>query len=64
MGIPFKKWNEVVQGVKETTNPFERNKKKEGIKQRLKENELDNSHIKLNENYDDGSYTGGKVDID
>jgi uncharacterized protein (DUF169 family) len=64
IGIPFEKWNQVVEGVKETTNPFERNRKKEGIKKRLKERGLDASGIKINENYDDGSYTGGKIDID
>lgn len=64
MGIPFEKWDEVVEGVKKTTNPFERNKKKEGIKERLKESGLDESEVKLNENYDDGAYTGGKVNID
>ncbi len=63
IGIPFEKWNEVVEGVKQTTNPFERNNKKEGIEKRLKERELDASGIKFNENYDDGSYTGGKIDI-
>ena len=63
IGIPFDKWNDVVEGVKETTNPFERNKKKEDIKERLKERKLDSSEIKVNENYDDGSYTGGKVDV-
>lgn len=63
IGIPFEKWNEVVKGVKETTNPFERNKKKKGIQQRLRENKLDDSGIKINENYDDGSYIGGKIDI-
>lgn len=63
MGIPFEKWNEVVEGVKETTNPFERDDKKEGIEKRLKERGLDASGIKFNENYDDGSYTGGKIDL-
>lgn len=63
MGIPFEKWNEIVEGVKETTNPFERNEKKEGIEKRLKERGLDPSGIKFNENYDDGSYSGGKIDI-
>lgn len=63
MGIPFEKWNEVVIGVKETTNPFERDDKKEGIEKRLRERGLDSSGIKFNENYDDGSYTGGKIDI-
>ena len=64
IGIPFEKWNEIVEGVKETTNPFERNKKKEGIEKRLEERGLDSSGIKFNENYDDGSYSGGKIDID
>ena len=64
IGIPFEKWNEIVEGVKETTNPFERNKKKEGIEKRLKERGLDSSGIKFNENYDDGSYSGGKINID
>ena len=63
IGIPFEKWYEVVEGVKETTNPFERNKNKEGIEKRLKERGLDASGIKFNENYDDGSYTGGKIEI-
>ena len=63
MGIPFEKWNDIVQGVVETTNPFERNKKKEGIKERLKANNLDDNEVKLNENYDDGAYTGGKINI-
>lgn len=62
MGIPFEKWYEIVEGVKETTNPFERNAKKEGIESRLKERGLDADKIKFNENYDDGSYVGGKID--
>ena len=61
IGIPFEKWYEIVEGVKETTNPFERNQKKIGIEKRLKEKGLDSSGIKFNENYDDGSYTGGKI---
>ena len=64
IGIPFAKWYEVVEGVKETTNPFERNDKKEGIEKRLKERGLETSGIKFNENYDDGSYSGGKIDIE
>lgn len=64
IGIPFEKWNEIVEGVKQTTNPFERDKEKEGIKDRLKGTGLDASQVKVNENYDDGSYTGGKIDVD
>ncbi|MBU5426839.1 DUF169 domain-containing protein [Tissierella pigra] len=63
IGIPFEKWYEIVEGVKETANPFERDKKKEGIEKRLEERGLDTSGIKFNENYDDGSYTGGKIEI-
>jgi len=63
IGIPFEKWYEIVEGVKQTTNPFERNKNKEGIKKRLEERGLDASGIRFNENYDDGSYSGGKIEI-
>lgn len=63
MGIPFAKWYEVVEGVKETTNPFERDKNKEAIVKRLEARGLDASEIKFNQNYDDGSYSGGKIEI-
>jgi uncharacterized protein (DUF169 family) len=63
IGIPFDKWYEVVQGVVETTNPFERDDKKKGIEARLIERGLDASGIKFGENYDDGSYTGGKLEL-
>lgn len=64
IGIPFKKWNEIVEGIVETTNPFSRDDKKQAIINKLKEKSLDSSKIKLGENYDDGSYTGGKINID
>jgi uncharacterized protein (DUF169 family) len=63
IGVPFKKWYEVVEGVIETTNPFERDRNKKDIEARLKERGLDSSSIKFNENYDDGSYSGGKIEI-
>lgn len=63
IGIPFKKWYEIVQGIKETANPFERDKKKEGIVKRLEERGLDSDRIKFNKNYDDGSYSGGRIDV-
>lgn len=63
IGIPYAKWAEVVQGVIETTNPFERDANKKAIIARLEERGLDTSGIKLGENYDDGSYSGGKIDI-
>lgn len=61
IGVPFNKWYEVVQGVIETTNPFERDKNKKAIKKRLSERGLDTSGIKFGQNYDDGSYTGGII---
>lgn len=63
IGIPYSKWEDVVQGVVETTNPFERDANKKAIIARLEERGLDTSGIKLGENYDDGSYSGGKIDI-
>lgn len=63
IGIPFAKWFEIVEGVKETINPFERNNKKTAIEKRLKERGLNTSEIKFNSNYDDGSYTGGLINI-
>ena len=63
IGIPYSKWENVVQGVVETTNPFERDANKTAIIARLEERGLDASGIKLGENYDDGSYSGGKIDI-
>lgn len=64
IGIPFERWNEIVQGVIETTNPFTRDDKKKVIIKKLEEKGLDSSGIVLGKNYDDGSYTGGKINID
>lgn len=63
VGIPFAKWYQIVEGVRATINPFERNKNKEAIKARMEERGLDTGGLKFNENYDDGSYTGGKIDV-
>lgn len=63
IGIPFEKWYEVVQGVIETTNPFERDDKKKAIEARLIERGLDASGIIFGQNYDDGSYSGGKLEL-
>lgn len=63
IGIPFHKWYKIVEGVKETTNPFERDDKKKEIAKRLEERNLDSSALSFGKNYDDGSYSGGKIDI-
>ena len=39
-------------------------KNKEAIKERLEERGLSSDELKFNENYDDGSYTGGKIDVE
>lgn len=62
IGIPFDKWYDIVEGLVKTTNPFERDKNKKEIIKKANENGLDASEIKLGENYDDGSYSGGKVE--
>lgn len=61
VGIPFDKFEDIVEGLQKTTNPFERDKNKKEIIKKSKENNLDSSEIKLGENYDDGSYSGGRV---
>ena len=64
IGIPFKKWYEMVDGVIETTNPFERNNNKRAIIERLKAKNLNHDEIKVNTNYDDKTYSGGKINIE
>lgn len=63
IGIAFSKWYDSVEGVAKTTNPFERNPNKEEIKKRLDANGLDSSGIVMNENYDTGTYKGGRVEV-
>lgn len=62
MGIPFDKFYDIIEGLVQTTNPFERDKNKKKIIQKSEENDLESENIKLGENYDDGSYSGGKVE--
>lgn len=61
IGIPWSKWYQVVDGVIETTNPFARNGMKKTIVEKMNQIGMDASGIKMNQNYDDGSYSGGKV---
>ncbi len=64
IGIPFKLFEKTFQGIKDTINPFERNKHKEKISKELKSNNLDESFIVFNQNYDDHSYTGGAINYE
>lgn len=61
IGIPFSKLFDIAEGLIKTTNPFERNHSKEKIIKKLEEANMESKDIRLNENYDDGSYSGGKV---
>lgn len=64
IGIPPKYWNETVEGVIKTTNPFERDSRKKEIIERMKAAGIDTSDINLGKNYDTGSYTGGLVETE
>lgn len=62
IGMAWKYWYEVVEGIVQTANPFERNNNKRKIIKKLKKNNFNGDVIELNKNYDTGSYTGGKVE--
>ena len=62
IGMAWKHWYNVVQGIMETTNPFERNGNKRKIIKKMKKNYMDDSVIELNKNYDTGTYLGGPID--
>lgn len=56
----FSAWYDIVEGIIKTTNPFERDKNKGKILEKLPEDEKDS--IEFGKNYDTGSYEGGKVE--
>jgi len=59
IGIPFNKFEAVVDGILHTANPFERNDNKKIIEKKLKANGLEDTlKIEYNKNYDDGGYKG------
>ncbi|WP_028331119.1 DUF169 domain-containing protein [Brachyspira alvinipulli] len=62
IGMPYRIFLNVLDGIIKTVNPLERNKHKKIIKEKLEKNNLtDLLDIRMNENYDDGSYIGGIV---
>ncbi|MDD7762251.1 MAG: DUF169 domain-containing protein [Firmicutes bacterium] len=63
MGIPWSKWYDTCEGIKATTNPFVRNAGKKTIAKKLEERGKSADDIIMNQNYDDKTYTGGKIDI-
>lgn len=65
MGMAFSKWYNVVEGVRQTTNPFVRNPEKRDVIARLEaRGRLEEAeNIQLNHNYDRGTYQGGPVEV-
>ncbi len=63
LGMPFRLYLEMVDGLKHTINPLERNAEKRQIADKLlKEGMVDSLDIKYNHNYDDHAYKGGLVE--
>ena len=60
IGMPYHLLEQVIEGIKATVNPLERNREKEQIALRMEERGLSGKlDIIMNKNYDDGCYTGG-----
>lgn len=60
IGMPYHLMEEVVEGLKNTVNPLERNKNKKEISAKLIEAGLDGQlEVIMNKNYDDNCYVGG-----
>lgn len=58
VGIPYNKFKYVVDGIRNTVNPMEKNDRKEKIEKRLTENNLHSLiDIEYNKNYYTGVYT-------
>ncbi len=63
IGMPFRLFLDVVEGLRNTVNPLERNAEKEQILEKLyQEGFSDQLEIKYNHNYDDNAYKGGLVE--
>ena len=63
VGMPYRIFIDVLDGLIKTVNPLERNKHKKIIKEKLEKNNLsDLLDIRMNENYDDSCYIGGIVE--
>lgn len=59
IGIPYNKFKSVVDGIKNTVNPMERNSRKKKIEKKLADNNLESLiNIEYNKNYYTGVYTG------
>lgn len=58
IGMPYRIFEDVVEGIRVTVNPLERNDKKRKIEKRLADNGLE-LDIRYGSNYDDKAYKGG-----
>ena len=59
VGMPYHLFDSVVDGIKQTINPLERNKQKKKIEERIQNSHLKEEFvIEYNKNYDDGGYFG------
>ena len=57
IGMPYHLLEQVLEGLKATVNPLERNKEKEQIISRMEQRGLlGQLHIIMNKNYDDDCY--------
>lgn len=62
VGLPFNRFDNLVEGVKQTINPLERDKNKKIIEDKINSSNFkDDLNIKYNDNYDDGYYIGLKL---
>lgn len=63
LGMPYRIFVELVEGLKATVNPLERDAGKRAIAQRLSERGLEDPSFTIvyGRNYDDGCYKGGPV---
>ena len=60
IGMPYHLLEQVLEGLKATVNPLERNKEKEQIISRMEQRGLlGQLHIFMNKIYFDGCYLGG-----
>ena len=66
IGMPYRVFEDVIDGLKKTVNPLERNNGKEKIANKLQKSEFNEPSdltIKYNSNYDDNAYKGGSAKI-
>lgn len=62
IGIPYNMLGDIVEGLRKTVNPLERNPRKRIIEKKLKQENISTEiEIIFNKNYDDKCYIGGNI---